>query len=330
MEKPMRRREFITLVGGVAATWLVAAHSQPSGATRRVGALMNFTADAAGGQDRLAAFLQGLQAAGWERGRNLRIDTRWADVSEAELRKYAAELIALDPEVVLAWATPTVRALQQMSRTVPIVFAGVIDPIGSGLVASLPRPGGNATGFVSFEYALAAKWLQLLTEIAPHTTRVAVLRDPTIPAGIGQFAAIQTVAPIGIELSAIDLHEAAEVERAVATFARGPGGGLIVTASVFGANHPDVITAIAARHRLPAVYPFRYFTNGLLSYSSDQIDDFRRAAGYVDRILRGARPADLPVQAPTRYQLVINMKAAKAIGLEVPATLLARADEVIE
>jgi putative tryptophan/tyrosine transport system substrate-binding protein len=240
------------------------------------------------------------------------------------------ELVAGEPEVVLAWATPTVRAIQEVSRTVPIVFAGVIDPVGSGLVASMSRPGGNATGFVSFDYALAAKWLELLEEVAPHTTRVAVLRDPTIPAGIGQFAAIQTVAPIGIELSVIDLRDAAEVERAVASFGRDPNGGLIVTASVFGANHPDVITAIAARYKLPAVYPFRYFTSGLLSYSSNQIDDFRRAAGYVDRILRGARAADLPVQAPVKYELVINMKAAKAIGIEVPPTLLARADEVIE
>jgi putative ABC transport system substrate-binding protein len=325
----MRRREFMTVLCGAAA-WPLAARAQPSGFVRRVGALMNFAADAAGGQARMTAFLQGLQAAGWAEGRNLRVETRWADGGPAVLRKYATELVALDPEVVLAWATPTVFSLQQVTRTVPIVFAGVIDPVGSGLVTSLARPGGNATGFVSFEYALAAKWVELLKEIAPLTTRIAVLRDPSIPAGIGQFAAIQTVAPVGIELSAINTQEADEIERAVAAFAREPNGGLIVTASVFGANHPDVITGIATRHKIPAVYPFRYFIGGLISYGSEQIDDFRRAAEYVDRILRGARPADLPVQAPTKYQLVINLKAAKAIGLEVPKTLLARANEVIE
>jgi putative ABC transport system substrate-binding protein len=325
----VRRREFIALLGG-AATWPLTARGQSSGPVRRVGALMNFAADAAGGKERLAAFRQGLQVAGWEEGLNLHIDTRWAEGGDAERRKQAAELVALNPEVVLVWATPSVFALQRVTRTVPIVFAGVIDPVGSGLVRSLARPGGNATGFVSFEYALAAKWLELLKEVAPQTTRVAVLRDPTIPGGVGQFAAIQTVAPIGLELSAIDLRDTAEIEQAVAAFARDANGGLIVTASVFGASYPDVIATIAARHKLPAVYPFRYFTNGLLSYGSDQIEDFRRAAGYVDRILRGARPADLPVQAPVKYELVINLKAAKAIGLEVPATIIARANEVIE
>jgi len=326
----MKRRNFIALLGGAAA-WPVVAHAQPSGDMRRVGALMN-TANDSIGQPRLAAFRQGLQEAGWVDGRNVRIETRWAEGDTALMRKYAAELVALRPDVVLAAATPTVLPLQQASRTLPIVFVGVIDPVGSGLVTSLARPGGNATGFVTFEYALAAKWLQLLKEIAPRVSRVAVLRDPALAAGIGQFAAVQTVAPIGLELSAIDLRDAGAIERDVAAFARDGNCGLIVTASQFGANHPDLITAIAARHKLPAIYPSRYFTSagGLISYGSDLVDEFRRAAGYVDRILKGTKPADLPVQAPTRYQLVINMKAAKTLDLEVPATLLARADDVIE
>ena len=262
----------------------------------------------------------------------MRIDTRWAAGDAERLRKYAAELVRLDPEVILAWATPAVASLQLVSRTVPIVFTGVIDPVGSGLVTSLARPGGNATGFVLFEYALATKWFELLKEIAPRMRRAAVLRDPTNASGIGQFAAIQAVAPIGIELSAVDLREAGEIERAVATFARDPDGGLIVTASQYGANHPSVITGIAARYKLPAVYPFRYFVSagGMLSYGPEEADDYRRAAGYVDRILKGAKPASLPVQAPTKYETVINLKTAKALGLTVPPSVLARADEVIE
>jgi putative ABC transport system substrate-binding protein len=327
----MRRRAFIRLLGGAAATWPLMAHAEGD-RMRRVGVLMNLGADDPESQRRVSAFLGGLGELGWVDGRNVRIETRWAGGNAAQLRKYATELVALEPDVVLAWATPAVSQLQQMSRNVPIVFVAVIDPVGSGLVTSLARPGSNATGFVNFEYALAAKWLELLKEIAPRTIRAAVLRDPTIAAGIGQFAAIQTVAGVGLELSAVDLRDANAIERAVAEFAREPNSGLIVTASQFGANHPDLIAAIAARHKLPAIYPFRYFVQagGLLSYGSDQVDECRRAASYVDRILRGTRPADLPVQAPTKYDLVINLKTAKALGIEVPPTLLARADEVIE
>src|SRR5712691_2954109 len=328
----MKRREFITLLGGAAAAWPLAARAQQGERMRRIGILMNLSADDPIGQARLATFLQELQAAGWAQDRNVRIDTRWAAGDAERLRKYAAELVALEPEVVLAWATPAVVSLQRVSRTVPIVFVGVIDPVGSGLIASLARPGGNATGFILFEYALATKWFELLKEIVPRMTRAAVLRDPTIAAGIGQFAAIQVVAPIGIELSAVDLREAGEIERAVAAFARDPDGGLIVTASQYGANHPSVIIGIAARYKLPAVYPFRYFVSagGMLSYGPDEADDYRRAAGYVDRILKGAKPAELPVQAPTKYAAVINLKAAKALGLTVPDKLLATADQVIE
>ena len=241
-------------------------------------------------------------------------------------------MVALKPDVILATTTQAVIALQKASRTVPIVFVLVIDPVGSGLIASMSRPAGNATGFVIFEYALAAKWLQLLKEVAPGVTRAAVLREPNSAAGIGQFAAIQTMAPIGLELSAIDLRDAGEIERAVAAFAQGSNGGLIVTASLFGANHPELIAAVAARHKLPAVYPFSYFVSagGLMSYGSDVLSEYRGAAGYVDRILRGENPADLPVQAPTKYELVINLKTAKALGLDVSPTVLGRADELIE
>jgi putative ABC transport system substrate-binding protein len=328
-----KRRDFITLLGGAAAVvWPLRARAQQLGGMRRIGVLMNLAADDPAGRVRLAAFLQGLQQLGWTDGRNVRIDARWAAGDPDHFRKYAAELVALGPDVILATVTPAVTALQRVTRTVPIVFVLVIDPVGSGLVASLARPGGNATGFVTFEYALAAKWLELLKEIAPRVTRAAVLRDPTIAAGIGQFAAIQTVGPVGLELSAVDVREAGEIERAVSEFARGPNGGMIVTASQFGANHPDFIAALAARHKLPAVYPYRYFVDagGLISYGSDLYDEYRRAAGYVDRILKGEKPADLPVQAPTKYELMINLKTAKALGLDVPPTLLARADEVIE
>jgi len=328
----MKRREFITLLGGAVLARPQAARAQHGERTRRIGVLMNLAADDPVGQTRLAAFLRALQETGWTNGHNVQIETRWAAGDTNRFRSYAAELVALRPDVILASATPAVIPLQEASRTLPIVFVAVIDPVGSGLVASLVRPGGNATGFVIFEYALAAKWLEFLKEIAPGTTRAAVLRDPTFAAGIGQFAAIQTVAPIGLELSAVDLRDAAEIEHAIATFARDPNGGLIVTASQFGANHPDMIAAIATRYKLPAVYPFRYFVNagGLLSYGPDLLDEYHRAADYVDRILKGARPADLPVQAPTKYELVLNMKTAKALGIDVPPQLLARADEVVE
>ena len=262
----------------------------------------------------------------------MRIDTRGAAGDPGNFRKYAAELIALGPDVVLAGTTPAVLQLQQASRTVPIVFVSAIDPVGSGLIASMARPGGNITGFVVFEYALAVKWLELLKEIAPGVKRAAVLRDPTNAAGIGQFAAIQAAGSVGMELSAIDLRDAGEIERAIADFAQRPNGGLIVTASQFGSNNPGPLAALAARHKLPSVYPFRYFASagGLMSYGPDQLDEYHRAAAYVDRILKGEKPADLPVQAPTKYQLAINLKTAKGLGLTVPPALLARADDVIE
>jgi putative ABC transport system substrate-binding protein len=269
---------------------------------------------------------------GWANGRNVHLEVRWTAGSVDAARKYAAELVALAPDVIISDTSFNVAAVQQATRTVPIVFGGVIDPVGGGLVDSLARPGGNTTGFTAFEYAIGAKWLELLKEIAPNVTRAVVLRDPTIAAGIGQFAAIQATAPFGIELSAVGLHDSAAIESAVAAFARDANGGLVMTAAPFGGNHPDVITTLAARYKLPAVYPFRYFVNagGLMSYGSDLASQFRSAAQYVDRILRGQKPADLPVQAPTKYELVINLKTAKTLGLDVPSTLLARADEVIE
>jgi putative ABC transport system substrate-binding protein len=325
-----KRREFITLLGGAAAWPLAVRAQQPT--LPMIGMLTNTAADDPVGQARLAAFMQGLQHVGLLVGRNVRLETRWSAGDIGNLRRYAAELVALAPNVILATATPAVTALQQANRTVPIVFVAVIDPVGSGLVASFAHPTGNATGFVSFEYALAAKWLELLKEVAPGVTRTAVLRDPSLAAGIGQFAAIQTVGPVGLELSAIDLREAQEIERAVADFAQRPNGGLIVTASQFGANHPGLIAGLAARHKLPAIYPYRYFVEagGLISYGSDLLDEYRRAGGYVDRILKGEKPANLPVQAPTKYALAINLNTARALGLTVPDTLLARADEVIE
>jgi putative ABC transport system substrate-binding protein len=327
----MKRREFITLLGGAAA-WPVAVGAQQGERMRRIGVLLNLAADDPMGQARMAAFVQGLQAAGWADGRNVRIDTRWAAADPGNYRRYAAELIALGPDVVLASTTAAVAQLQQASRAVPVVFVSAIDPVGSGLITSMARPGGNVTGFVIFEYALAAKWLELLKEIAPGVRRAAVLRDATVASGIGQFAAIQAAGSVGMELSAIDLRDAGEIERAVADFAQRPNGGLIVTASQFGANHPGPIAALATRHKLPAVYSFRYFADagGLISYGSDLLDEYRRAAAYIDRILKGEKPADLPVQAPTKYELVVNLKTAKALGLTVPDTVLARADEVIE
>jgi len=328
----VNRRSLITLLGAAAAAWPLAAHGQRGERVRRVGVLVNVAADDPMGQARVAAFVEGLRAAGWADGRNVRIDTRWVASDPNNYRKYAPELIALGPDVVLASTTAAVTHLLEASRTVPIVFVSVIDPVGSGLITSMARPGGNVTGFVIFEYALAAKWLELLKEIAPDVKRAAVLRDVTVASGIGQFAAIQAVGSVGMELSAIELRDSGEIERAVADFAQGPNGGLVVTASQFGTNHPGLLAALAAQHKLPAVYPFRYFASagGLISYGSDQLNEYHRAAGYVDRILKGEKPADLPVQAPTKHELVINLKAAKALGLTVPPTLLARADEVIE
>jgi putative ABC transport system substrate-binding protein len=327
----IRRREFITLLGGVAAAWPLAARAQQGERMRRIGVLMNLAADDPEGQARIVAFVQGLQQSGWTDGHNVRIDTRWAAGDAARFQRYAEELLALAPDVILASATPSVQALQHATRTVPIVFANVGDPVGMGLVASLARPGGNTTGFSFFEFGFGAKWLELLKEIAPGVTRVAVLRDLTI--GPAQLSAIQAVAPsFGVELSAVGVRDAGEIERTIAAFARFSNGGLIVTASTPALVHRELITTLAARHRLPAVYPFRYFTasGGLISYGPDSIDPFRRAAGYVDRILKGEKPADLPVQAPTKYELVINLKTVKALGVTVPDSLLARADEVIE
>ncbi len=329
----MRRREFITLIGG-AAVWPLAARAQQPERMRRMGVLMYLAADDPEAQARLAAFAQALKQLGWSDGRNLRIDTRWATTNADDLRRHAAELVALAPDVLVAGTgTATVAPLLQATRTVPIVFVTVIDPVGAGFVASLARPGGNATGFTMFEYGLSGKWLELPKEIAPRVTRAAVLRDPAIASGIGQFAAVQAVAPsLGVELSPVDVRDAGEIERAVTAFARGLNGGLIVTASGSASNHRQPIIALAARHRLPAVYSGRHFViaGGLISYGPDLNDQFRRAAGYVDRILKGEKPADLPVQAPTKYDLAINLKTAKALGIEVPATVLARADEVIE
>jgi putative ABC transport system substrate-binding protein len=300
---------------------------------RRIGVLMNLGSDDAEGQARNAAFLQGLQELGWTVGRNVRIEYRWG-AGDAELfRRYASELVALAPDVILAGGGAVVPSLLQATRTVPIVFTGTPDPVGAGFVESLARPGGNATGFTIYEYGISGKWLELLKEIAPHVTRAAVIRDPAIAAGLGQWGAIQSVAPsLGVELRPLGVRDAGEIERAITAFAHSPNGGLIVTGSALAVVHRELITTLAARYRLPAVYTLPLMANagGLISYGPDSIDPYRRAAGYVDRILKGEKPADLPVQAPTRYELVINLKTAKALGLTVPATLLARADEVIE
>ncbi|MGA7252653.1 MAG: ABC transporter substrate-binding protein [Pseudolabrys sp.] len=330
----MHRREFITLLGGAASVWPLAAHAQQDERMRRIGVLYSgAAADDPDGQTRSAAFVQGLQQLGWTDGRNMRIDYRWGAGDADNIRKYAAELVTLAPDVILASGTATVAPLLQATRTVPIVFAQVTDPVGAGFVDSLAHPGGNATGFLLFEYAISAKWLELLKEIAPHVRRAGVIRDPAQTAGTGQFAVIQSVAPsVGMEVSTINLHDAAEIERGVTAFARSANGGLIVTASALSVVHRDLIVTLAARHRLPAVYYRRQYVTGggLISYGPDLAEQNRRAAGYVDRILKGEKPADLPVQAPTKYELLVNVKTAKALGLTVPTSLLARADEVIE
>ena len=327
----MQRREFILALGGAAAAWPLAARAQQAERMRRIGVFMSLAADDPEGQARLAAFVQGLRELGWTDGRNVRIDIRWGAGDADRSRRYAAELVALAPEVILA-SGATLGPLLQATRTVPIVFTQAPDPVGAGFVDSLARPGGNATGFTVFEYSMGAKWLELLKEIVPGTTRVAVLR-PTTPAGFGQFGAIQTVAPsFGVEVSPVDVRDAGEIERAITAFARSSNGGLIVTASAVAQVHRDLIVTLAARHKLPTVYWNRVYVTGggLISYGPDSIDPHRRAAGYVDRILKGEKPADLPVQAPTKFELAINLKTAKALGLDVPPTLLARADEVIE
>jgi putative ABC transport system substrate-binding protein len=328
----MLRREFIGLLAGAAALRPLAVGAQPASGMRRIGVLVNLAESDSAGSKFVAAFRQSLQELGWVDGRNMRIDMHWGAGDRERYRMYAAELAALRPDVIFAATTDVVVALQQASPTVPIVFVGVIDPVGSGLVASMARPAGNATGFSAFEYAIAAKWLELLKEVAPRVIRAAVLRDANVASGIGQFAAIQAVAPVGIELSTIGVRDANEVEHAIAAFARAPNGGLIVTASGFGSNHAQLIATLAVRHNLPAIYPFRFSVDagGLISYGPDYIDQYRSAAAYVDRILKGEKPADLPVQAPVKYELAINLKTAKALGLTVSPTLLARADEMIE
>jgi putative ABC transport system substrate-binding protein len=328
----MRRRDCIAGIAGSAVAWPLAARAQQSERVRRIGVLLPAAADDAEFQARLGAFLQALALLGWTDGRNVRIDTRWATPNAAEVRRHAAELVALAPDVILVHGTSAGGPLLQATRTVPVVFASVADPVGAGLVDSLARPGGNATGFMAFEYSLAGKWLELLEEIAPSVTRVAVLR--TLGSGTSQFAAIQAVAPaLRVEVSPVNMRDAGEMERAVATFARAPNGGLIVASGGGIATlHRDLIITLAARHKLPAVYYERYFVpaGGLISYGHNSVDQYRQAAGYVDRILKGEKPADLPVQAPTKYETVLNLKTARALGLAVPATVLARADEVIE
>jgi putative tryptophan/tyrosine transport system substrate-binding protein len=328
----MKRRDFISLLGG-AATWPLAARAQRGERVRRIGVLVGTAADDAIGLARIAAFLQGLGQLGWMVGRNVRMDVRWAAADADHARGYAAELVALAPDVILASSGSVVGPLRRLTRTIPIVFTETSDPVGAGFVESLASPGGNVTGFLTFEYSLSVKWLELLKEVAPPVTRVAVLRDAAIPSGTGQWGAIQSVAPsFGVELRAIDVHDAGEIERTIRAFARTPNTGMILTASAFAQLHRKVIITLADRHKLPAVYFQRGLVvdGGLVSYGPDTIDLHRRAASYVDRILKGEKPADLPVQQPTKYELVINLKTAKAQGVTVPDSLLARADEVIE
>jgi putative ABC transport system substrate-binding protein len=330
----MRRRDFIKAIAGSAAAWPLAAQAQVD-RKRRIGVILAYAEDNPEAPPRVAAFVKGLQELGWVEGRNIQIDYRYSGGDSERTRKYATELVALAPDVILAGNTSTVAPLQRATRTVPIVFAGVVDPVAAGFVDTLARPGGNTTGFTQFEYGMSGKWLELLKEIAPHVTRVAVLRarDVTITE-TGEFAAIQAVAPsLGIEVSPMGIGEADdEIERAITAFARSSNNGLIVGTGTPAVRHRKLITKLATRHRLPAVYPYRFFVTegGLVSYGPDRVDPFRRAAAYVDRILKGEKPADLPVQAPTKYELVVNQKTSKAIGLKIPTTVLARADEVIE
>jgi ABC-type uncharacterized transport system substrate-binding protein len=329
----IRRREFIFTLGGAAAAWPFAARAQQGKRMRSVGALMPYAANDPHVQIRNAAFLQGLQQLGWTVGNNVQIEYRWSGGSEDDTRKYAAELVALAPDVIFTSGSAGLGPLHRATRTVPIVFTLVPDPVGAGFVESFARPGGNITGFTIFEYGIGAKWLELLKQVAPSVTRVAVVRDPAITAGIGLWGALQSVAPsFGVELRPVDVRDAGEIERALTAFASGPNGGLILTGSAGAVIHRDLIIALAARHRLPAVYYDRYFVaaGGLVSYGSNTVEQFRLGAGYVDRILKGEKPADLPVQGPTKYELLLNLKTAKALGLEFSQSVLARADEVIE
>jgi putative ABC transport system substrate-binding protein len=328
----MRRREFITLLGGAAAWPLVATAQQPD-RMRRIGVLMSVAADDPEGQARMAAFLQGLQQLGWTDGRNVRIDTRWAAGNADDVRKYATELVALAPDVILGAGSFSLGPLLQTTHSVPIVFVHVPDPVGAGFVDSLARPGGNATGFTQYEYSTSGKLLELLKEIASDVTRAAVIRDPAITAGIGQWSAIQAVATsLGVEVSPVNVRDEGEIERTIMAFARGANGGLIVTGSALANVHRKLIITLAVRHKLPAVYFDRFFVTdgGLISYGPDLVDMHRRGAGYVDRILKGEKPTDLPVEASTKYELVINLKTAKTLGLAVPQSVLTRADQVIE
>jgi putative tryptophan/tyrosine transport system substrate-binding protein len=328
----MKRREFIAGLGSAAA-WPVAARAQQPERIRHIGLLLSATADDAEFQVWVGAFLQGLALLGWTLGGNLRIDTRWAGTNAADIRNHAVELAALEPEVILTHGGSAVAPLLQVTRTVPVVFVSTTDPVGAGLVSSFTRPGGNATGFMAFEYSLSAKWLELLKRIMPEVTRVAVLRDSSQGSGTNYFAVIQAVAPLlRVEVSPVSTSDADEVERALTAFARAPNGGLVVTPSPAARQLSNLIVKLAAQHRLAAVYPYRYFmgSGGLISYGPNQIDQYRKAAGYVDRILKGEKPADLPVQSPTKYETLINLKTAKALGLTIPETLLATADEVIQ
>jgi len=326
------RREFITLLGGAAA-WPAAARAQQGERNRRVAVFTALAPDDPENQSRIAAFQQEMQRLGWTEGQNLRITYHSVGSDAEHVRKEAAELVTLAPDVILANGGTTMVPLHQLNRSVAVVFVNVPDPVGAGFVASLARPGGNATGFTVYEYGISGKWLELLKQVAPGVARVAVLRDPANPSGMGQWGVIQAVSPsFGVELRPVDNRNADEIERGITTFAQEPNGGMIVVANAFSVVHRDLIIRLAARHRLPAVYPYRFFCigGGLIAYGVDDIDQYRRAAGYVDRVLRGARPADLPVQGSSKYQLTVNLAAAKALGLEIPPTLLARADEVIE
>jgi putative tryptophan/tyrosine transport system substrate-binding protein len=328
----MNRREFIAGLGSAVA-WPIAARAQQGERMRRIGVLMNSAEDDPDSQARLTALRQALQELGWTDSRNLLIEYRWGAADVARARNLAVELVTLAPDVILVIASPAVTGLQQVTRTVPIVFVNVVDPVGAGFVASLARPGGNTTGFTAFEYSLSGKWLEMLKQITPGVTRVAVFRDPAISSGIGQFAVIQAVAPsFGVELTPYDTRDAGEIEGAFTAIARGGLGGVIVTASGTAAINRNLIVGLVARHRLPAIHSDRSWVTagGMISYGPDLVEGFRRAASYLDRILRGEKPADLPVQNPTKYELVINLKTAKALGLAVPQSILLRADEVIE
>jgi len=333
MSGRVKRREFITLLGGTAAAWPLAARAQQGERNRRVAVFTALAPDDPENQSRIAAFQQEMQRLGWTEGQNLRITYHSVGSDAEHVRKEAAELVTLAPDVILANGGTTMVPLHQLNRSVAVVFVNVPDPVGAGFVASLARPGGNATGFTVYEYGISGKWLELLKQVAPGVARVAVLRDPANPSGMGQWGVIQAVSPsFGVELRPVDNRNADEIERGITTFAQEPNGGMIVVANAFSVVHRDLIIRLAARHRLPAVYPYRFFCigGGLIAYGVDDIDQYRRAAGYVDRVLRGARPADLPVQGSSKYQLTVNLAAAKALGLEIPPTLLARADEVIE